>query len=48
VVTLVRKVVGPEEPKIAWLDVPPNEEPMLAPFPAWRSTVIIRTTLTVI
>lgn len=47
-VIFVRTVVGPALPKIVWLEAPPNVEPIEAPLPIWRSTVIIITILTMI
>jgi hypothetical protein len=40
-VTFCRKELAPALPKTVWLD-PPKAAPMLAPFPFWRSTIIMR------
>jgi len=45
-VSLLKKVAGPELPKSVWLDDPPNDAPMLAPFPACSRMTMIRNTLT--
>jgi hypothetical protein len=37
-----KNVPAPEEPKTVWLE-PPNAAPILAPLPACRSTIVIKT-----
>jgi len=49
IVIFVRSVAGPALPNIVWLEAPPPKvEPIVAPFPTWRSTTITMMMLTVI
>jgi hypothetical protein len=43
-----KKVVGPALPKRVWLEAPPRDAPILAPFPACKRTTMMRTILTMI